>query len=306
MSLQNIFFIFNLLALTALVVTLVIVAKRKKRPSSPYNQTKYYDDETLEGPRLERVLGWALCFSVVVAVTLPAYWLLEPGRQDRMKDDFLSDSVDRGKELFSKDGLNCAQCHGEDASGGAATPVLTAKQTGGDPRRVTWKAPSLNDVLLRFPREQVIQIITYGRPGTPMPAWGIAGGGPKNKQSVEDLVDYLDSIQLTSAEAREKQAGVTSGKVLFENNCARCHTKGASYGSPTVSGGGGALGPSLLDGVILRKFPDLADHLKFVKEGSQFQKAYGVGGIGTGQMPGFGMVLTEEQIKAIVAYERSF
>lgn len=306
MSLQKIFFVFNLLALGTIIGVLVTVARRRKRPTTPYNQTAYYNDETLEGPRLERVLGWALCFSAVVAVALPTYWLLEPGRQTRMTNHFLSESVARGKALFSKDGLNCAQCHGEDAGGGAATPVLTAKQTGGAPRRVTWKAPSLNDVLLRFPREQVIQIITYGRPGTPMPAWGVAGGGPKNTQSVEDLVAYLGSIQITPAKAKAKQAGITSGKALFDNNCARCHTKGASYGSPDVTGGGGVLGPSLIKGVILRKFPDPADHIKFVQEGSQFQKLYGVGGIGSGQMPGFAQILTEEQIKAIVAYERTF
>ena len=69
-------------------------------------------------------------------------------------------------------------------------------------------APSLNDVFYRYTEDpttqvqQITQIITYGRPGTPMPAWGVAGGGPKNEQAVSDLVAYLRSIQVSPATAR--------------------------------------------------------------------------------------------------------
>ena len=35
-----------------------------------------------------------------------------------------------------------------------------------------------------------------------MPAWGVAGGGPKNEQAVSDLVAYLKSIQLSPAKAK--------------------------------------------------------------------------------------------------------
>ena len=56
----------------------------------------------------------------------------------------------------------------------------------------------------------VTDIITYGRPGTPMQAWGVVGGGPKNDQSIPDLVAYLESIQLTrrqSQDAGDARAG---------------------------------------------------------------------------------------------------
>src|SRR5262249_11287593 len=49
-------------------------------------------------------------------------------------------------------------------------------------------------------------IITYGRPGTPMQAWGVAGGGPKNPQSIADLVAYIESIQLTSQQSQQQEA----------------------------------------------------------------------------------------------------
>ena len=59
----------------------------------------------------------------------------------------------------------------------------------------------------------VTQIITYGRPGTPMQAWGVAGGGPKNDQSIQDLVAYLRTIQLTPAEAQKQAAAAVVSAV---------------------------------------------------------------------------------------------
>ena len=52
-------------------------------------------------------------------------------------------------------------------------------------------------MLLRFSPQEVNDIITYGRPGTPMQPWGVPGGGPKNVQSINDLVAYITSQQLT-------------------------------------------------------------------------------------------------------------
>ena len=39
-------------------------------------------------------------------------------------------------------------------------------------------------------------ILTYGRPFSPMAAWGVAGGGPMNDQQISDLIAYLKSIQV--------------------------------------------------------------------------------------------------------------
>jgi len=175
-------------------------------------------------------------------------------------------------------------------------------------------------VLLRFSHDTVTEIITYGRPGTPMPAWGLAGGGPLPDQPISDLVNYLQSIQLTPAEAMKRNTdranqiqqsnpGISEGQALFMANCARCHTKGWSYGQPDVMGGGGAFGPNLTNGVELRQFPPLgggvAKHIEFVTSGSGFQKPYGSQGIGSGRMPGFGQELSAQQIEEIVLYERS-
>jgi mono/diheme cytochrome c family protein len=46
-------------------------------------------------------------------------------------------------------------------------------------------------------------------------------------------------------------------------------------------------------------------HTEFVTTGSEFQQPYGTQGIGSGRMPGFGQILSKEQIEQIVIYERS-
>lgn len=411
---------------------------------------------------------------------------------------------------------------------------------------VAWEAPPLNTVLYKYPirkaeqgqpfksscrlseqrttpdcRSQVYDILTYGRPGTPMPAWGVAGGGPKNEQAINDLVNFLASIQLPADEASqpirsgeiikqkkkietaklaletakekalesgsdpssvdseegvvkatatllaekaslkaiesktetdyvreaalakaqeqlaaaektlnedapkavetaqadydaalkafkaevalkafgnpqdyldkletdqteikiekrienakdkkdksaEKKAdaelievkrlknvtlnfiesrdalatanatlevfapeavanskarlvqlqGESDGQLLFESNCARCHTKGWSYQTTSnarvplaAPQGTGAFGPSLADGSVKRQFVNEKDQFNFISSGSIFQAPYGARGIGSGRMPGFngtaGQVLSDDQINAIVSYERN-
>jgi mono/diheme cytochrome c family protein len=327
-KLHTILFLVNGIALIVFLVV-AILGTRRRTPAPPPNLTPYYDDETMEGPKLERFLGAAVIFSAILAAALPAYWLLEPGRQKKMDKDFLADSVERGMFRFAKAGtvppsevlnLECARCHGAKAEGGAATFLLQPSQPGELAKTVSWTAPSLNDVLLRFSRDEVTQIITYGRPGTPMPAWGLAGGGPLPDQPIEDLVNYLQSLQLSPEEAMKRNTakadqilkdnpGISEGQALFMAACARCHTKGWSYGQPQVMGGGGAFGPNLTNGVTLRQFAPLAGgvakHVEFVTTGSDFQKPYGTQGIGSGRMPGFGQELSARQIDEIVIYERT-
>ncbi len=327
MSLRTILFLVNGVAVVAFVA-LAILGARGRKPAPPSNMVEYYDDETMEGPKLEKYLGWAVIFSAILAASLPAYWLLEPSRQKKMDEFFLEDSVDRGRQRFALVGsvpatvilqLECARCHGAKGEGGVATYVLQPTQPGELAKTVSWAAPSLDDVLLRFTPEEVTQIIVYGRPGTPMQAWGLEGGGPLPEQPVEDLVNYLQSITITPEQAQKRNTeraqkimqenpGISEGQALFMAMCARCHTKGWSYEEPEVMGGGGAFGPNLTAGVTLRQFPALgggvAKHVEFVTDGSEFQKTYGTQGIGSGRMPGFGQLLTARQIDEIVLFER--
>src|SRR5262249_57341490 len=49
----------------------VLSLRRNPSPKEPENLTQFYGDEDLEGPRLERALGWSLIFVMVVALALP-------------------------------------------------------------------------------------------------------------------------------------------------------------------------------------------------------------------------------------------
>jgi mono/diheme cytochrome c family protein len=285
------------------------------------NRRPYLEDSALEGPRLDRFLIWALVFLAVLAVGLPAYWLREPSRQAGAIRGFDKRAIERGHDLFTpapppsdpgsrKPHFACSTCHGPEGQGGATTYSLPGTSP---PRQVQWQCPPLNTVMLRYhqdadrtkPNQEVRNIIVYGRQNTPMPAWGLAGGGPMNDQQISDLIAYLTSIQITPEQAMAQAAPLgTNGKALFDGYCARCHTQGFSYGEPGVAGGG-AFGPNLTNGDTLRQFPDPALQIQWVSQTAELGKAYGVRGVSHGIMPHFGEMLTPEQIKAVVDYERS-
>jgi mono/diheme cytochrome c family protein len=297
------------------------------------NRKPYYDDDALEGRRLERVLGWGLIVMVVCAVGPLVYWLREPSRQAGAERGFQIRAEERGHSLFQPTDspehgahFGCATCHGSVGQGGVTRYSITDYL--GRTRQVQWAAPPVDTALLKFSKEEVRTILEYGRPNSPMPAWGVKGGGPMNDQQLDDLVAYMESITITPEKARERSlaealdearrlgkvtpdmafpALAVDGESLFGANCARCHTKGWSYGEPEAMGGG-AFGPNLTNGLTLRQFPDRAEMIEFITDGSEYGEPYGVRGVGGdegGGMPGFGRVLTEAQILAIVDYVRN-
>ena len=301
------------------------------------NRKEYLDDEQLEGRRLEKFQLIGLGMLAISAVGLPLYWLHEPARQAGAVEDFDETFARWGSRDFATTadgGFNCAGCHGGmKAQGGVAAYTITDPRTG-EVQAVNWTAPALNTVLYRFSVDEVTYILTYGRPFSPMSAWGIAGGGPMNDQQISDIIAYIQSIQIpmegcdssagpiceggnlpkgdAANPAVNTQAAIqaaaeatvqsgqykTLGEALFNldlnggaYSCARCHTKGWSYGDPQQSGGG-AMGPNLTNGDTVRQFPNQEDHVTFVETGSEDGKKYGQQGQGTGRMPAFGQMLT--------------
>jgi mono/diheme cytochrome c family protein len=90
---------------------------------------------------------------------------------------------------------------------------------------------------------------------------------------------------------------VVSGSAVYSQNCASCHG----------AGGEGGVGPPLEGGLSNETFPDREAHVQWVKQGSQpvAGQPYGATGkIATGGMPGFEGSLSEEEIQAVVDYER--
>ena len=77
------------------------------------------------------------------------------------------------------------------------------------------------------------------------------------------------------------KAGPDTGQAIFETRCASCH--GAD--------GGGGFGPTLA-GVVVQRFPNVADQVAVVTNGR-------------GSMPSFADSLTPAQIAAVVEYTRT-
>jgi mono/diheme cytochrome c family protein len=314
------------------------------------NRRPYLSDEELEGKKLDRTLGFGLVLLAIVGVALPLYWLGEPGRQEGAVDDFQRQFVGRGEELYVN-GAQCANCHGPNGVGGVAQTALL-NDRGEFVSMISWQAPALNNVLYRYSREEVFEILQYGRQFSPMAAWGTLGGGPLTDQQLYNIIDYLETIQLPASEVRAEVAQeleetcrpndegactlpgaefATLGEAMFNMglytgfsggsySCGRCHTPGWSWGDPGQSASG-AYGPSLTAGHTLVQFPSFMSHYEFIVRGAEKGKPYGTQGqAGDGGMPGFGqnpnageegsrmspdqVMYTDEQIRAVVAYER--
>jgi mono/diheme cytochrome c family protein len=164
------------------------------------NRKEYLSDAELEGKKLNLALFSAAGLLAVIAVVLPLYWLGEPGRMKGAEEDYQEIFVERGLDTY-ENGAQCVNCHGGAGVGGVA-PFIVNDQNGQFVAQVNWIAPALNNVLYRYNEDQVRYILNYGRPGTPMAAWGADGGGPLTTQQIDNVIDYLWSVQLTQKQMR--------------------------------------------------------------------------------------------------------
>ena len=396
MSVRNVLVVLNLVALVALAVFAVVSVRRNREKTTPQNLAVFHDDETLEGPHLERVLGWTLFFAAIIAVALPVYWLREPNRQNESVHYFDEGAVNRGAVLFANNqmpaydqakSLQCANCHGTDLGGGSTSVAHTFKDGTG--AFVDWRAGAQHGapavLAARGPRHHHVRPPGHAHAGLGRrrrrrteerpehqrsrrvhhveAALGEAGaktvghrpqGDPKNTSPADQPAQQLKDAQKALTDAQKAQrtvqtdskatvddrvaaqkaveeartalawaqdwvarrANVSQGQLLFEVNCARCHTLGWSVFDPATQKpenvigqpGGGAFGPDLGD--EKQRFTDgtegtgVASQEAFISLGSDLNKPYGNNGVGNGKMPGFAGMLTKKQIAAIVRYER--
>ena len=193
-----------------------------KVPDYAPNLSKYRNDDDLETKTLDRTLTVAVLIASLLTIMIPLYYLGEQDRQEGFVEEFDEVSVERGEHLYEEFG--CGNCHGVDGSGGAASYV--EKRSG---INVTWTAPAINNVFYRYDDEEVRYWLIYGRANSPMPAWGLEGGGPMNDGQLDDLIEYMHHFQISQSEELQtiemninsSLSRLDTSELLVENEIAR-------------------------------------------------------------------------------------
>jgi len=178
---------------------------RRRREAAPQNLSPFLTDDELESKRLNKVLVSAFLATIVMAIVMPIYYLNEANRQVAAQETFDEIAEERGLHWYEK--FMCGDCHGVDGGGGAASFIEARSGI-----TTAWVAPPLNDITYRFDEEETRYWIVFGRKGTPMPAWGVEGGGPLNSQQVDELIAHIETLQVSQAEV----VATVEGKVSRE------------------------------------------------------------------------------------------
>jgi mono/diheme cytochrome c family protein len=208
---------------------------------------------------------------------------VEPGQSDAA----------RGAPLYL---LHCTPCHGNEGQGVDAPPLRNSQfvQAGGD--------------------QNVAATVSDGRPGTEMPAWLMANGGPLTDAEVGDVVAYLHTMQDVPTDAAlapdagppGQAASLTGdagkGEPGFGLYCAFCHGPEGVQGLPNPGSDDGSVP------VLNPIDPEIAssDAQAFVQNVDGYLE-HGSQPEGSGPlllMPPFGQrqMLSQQQIADLIAY----
>lgn len=208
----------------------------------------------------------ALVLTLAILTSFQVYILREPTRiaADEARDKLLA--VSAGRSLFAD---NCAICHGENGEG-ADGPALNDRQ---------FLAETHDDVMFN--------LISSGVPGSEMPAWNQAHGGPFTDQQVRQIVAFIRSWEVNAPDRRAQamRGDPVKGLVIFSSTCFVCHGE---------NGQGSARAPALNDPAKLTQFDD-EWYIDTIASG---RPAKG--------MPTWGTVLSPAQIRDIVALLRAW
>ena len=332
--------------------TFVARSRRPRRPGGvlniPHALRPADPDEVLEGSRLERLLYAGVIATLATAVFIPAYWLPEKNRQEQFQERFEHEAVERGALILSKPpelpedadpqefresehalalGMSCENCHGAVIEEDPSQSLLGGTVEWTDPttgETVTYTAPPLQNVFQRWDEEIVRMTIERGRPGTPMPTWGVEFGGPMTQQMVDDVIAYLQTLPGNN-EAPDISEGcqdpaeedyMSCGQEIFEVRCSVCHgpegqgkEDPGTKDDPATEDVDETEFPQWWPGLALWKGDvrhlDEELHLKTVKEGRRFQWMPQFSEAPPQGFPVPPYPLTDAQIEAVVEYERS-
>ncbi len=199
--------------------------------------------------------------TVALAIVFQIYLWLEPTRIQAVQAADQAAAIAAGRILFAE---NCAACHGEKGDGKIA-PALNARAL----------LKSTSDATL-------FGLIGTGVPGSVMPAWSQAHGGPLTDQQISQMVTFIRAWEPTAPEPTPIAvvADPVRGAAIFANTCFICHGE---------EGQGTNRAPALNNPARLKEFDD-AWYRDVIARG---RPAKG--------MPTWGTVLAPQQIGDLVA-----
>ena len=207
-----------------------------------------------------RLLGATLILALLILVAFQLYINREPARIKAVRAADQAAAITAGEELYQ---ANCASCHGEEGEG--------------------VDAPALNNlaILKDTPDGTFADLIANGVPGTEMPAWSQARGGPFTDEEIKQLVAFIRSWEATAPDLGEQRMRVDArrGARIYAATCVVCHGEN----------GQGGTAPALNDPAKLQQFDD-EWYAETIAEGRPAQG-----------MPVWGSVLSPQQIGDLVA-----
>ncbi|KKM97292.1 hypothetical protein LCGC14_1169560 [marine sediment metagenome] len=208
------------------------------------------------------VVGTLMTVALIIVFAVDS--ALQSDRMTASAAALQHEAVVRGAVTFAED---CVDCHGEQGEG------------------VRGSGPALNtrELLAEASDKSLYSAIADGRPGTSMPAWGQAQGGPYNAQVIDDMVAWIRSWEATAPSVEEivLQGDAQRGAIVFSTTCYVCHG---------ITGEGTEKGLRLNDPALLAKYTD--DYYREVIAKGRPDKG----------MPTWGSVLSEAEIEDLVAY----
>jgi mono/diheme cytochrome c family protein len=202
-----------------------------------------------------------LVLTVAILAVFQFYNLREPGRIQAVESADRLAAEEIGRALYQE---NCVACHGGNGEGKIG-PALNSRE------------------LLKITSDDTFFSLTrIGVPGTIMPAWGQATGGPFTDEQLRQIVAFIRSWEPTAPQiaSEPNEPDPVRGATIFSTTCFICHGE---------NGMGNERGPRLNDPQRLDDFDE-----------SWYRSTIAYGRPARG-MPTWGTVLSPGQIDDLVA-----
>jgi mono/diheme cytochrome c family protein len=169
--------------------------------------------EPFEPSFLERSLNNYLIVGLVFIAVLIAGFIVYRVREPSLRSDAAAaqktDYTTIGKKLFA---TTCAECHGDNATGGGSAPTLNSKEF----------LSSTSD-------NQIHALVSGGISGTDMAAWSLDFGGTLTDEQVRQVVTYLRSLEPNAPSIPDWRTGATAPAVEQQARSTKTTVKLTEY-----------------------------------------------------------------------------